>query len=354
MPGKDYMSEKKFFYKTIAYSLGLLLLIAAAIVIIDPFVHYHAPYFGLAATATDERMQQIGVAENTDYDSAIIGSSMSENFEASWFDTEPFGEDCVKLSIMGGYFDDFAPVLDRVLAKDEVKSVVFCLDNYFFTMYDDTHVTEIPEYLNNDDISDDTYYVLNKSVALYYLPMFIWENFSEGFSADSAYVWANDYPFGKKQVLSEYVPLRPTYKQEEKSFDSYYRQAYIFLDAIEPYLESRPDVTFYFYVPPYSIVYWDECVLAGRLTAEICALSEVYGTLLYHDNVRLFYFQDNWDIITDLDKYKDYSHYNQDVSRYIFECMRDGENEMKADTYFDRLLKFSEDIEGYYFDPIFH
>lgn len=348
------MEDKKFFIKTISYSLGILLLISVLTIIFDPFVHYHAPFFNFAVTATDERMQQIGVAKNCSYDTAIIGSSMSENFVASWFDTEPFGDSTAKLSIMGGYIDDFAKVLDEVLAKEETKSVIFSFDNYFFTTYKEGYTSSIPEYLENDKYSDDVYYLWNKSVALYYLPMFVWQNFSDGFSADPAYIWNEDYDFGKYVVRASYFPLRRVAKADEISYDSFYERVYSFLDKFEPYIESRPDVTFYLYVPPYSILYWDDCYLSGRLTAEICALNEAYGSLLSHENIRLFYFQDNWDIITNLDYYKDYSHFNQDVSRYIFDCMKNGENEMKPDTYYDRLLKFSEDIADYDFEPLFH
>jgi len=123
---------------------------------------------------------------------------------------------------------------------------------------------------------------------------------------------------------------------------------------VTPYIEARPDVTFIFYSPPYSILYWDDCLLRGRLTAEICAQNEVYKKLLEYDNVRIFYFQDNWDIITNLDNYKDYSHYSKDISHYLYECMRDGKCEVTKETSFDTLLKFSEDIAAYDHESTFH
>ena len=121
-----------------------------------------------------------------------------------------------------------------------------------------------------------------------------------------------------------------------------------------PYIEARPDVEFIFYAPPYSILYWDDCILRGRLTAEICALNEVYKRLLEYDNVRIFYFQDDWDLITDLNNYKDYSHFSKEISYYIYECMRDGVHEVNSDTSFDTLLKFSEDIAAYDHEQSFH
>ncbi len=348
------MTSKQYFIRTIAYSMGLLILIAAATIIIDPFVHYHAPFFGLAAAETDERGQQIGVAKNISYDTAIVGSSMSENFVAGWFDDGVIGNRTVKLSMQGAHFDDYSRLLNVVLSKPETKTVIISLDNYLLLHNPAEHPTTIPQYLENDTVSDDIYYLWNKSVAFVFLPQFLINNVTEGFSADSAYCWANRFKFDKYVARATYTPFRLLQKKDEEKFDTYFGYADEFLAGVTPYIEARPDVEFIFYSPPYSILYWDDCILRGRLTAEICAINEVYKKLLEYDNVRMFYFQDNWDIITDLDNYKDYSHYSRDISKYIYECMRDGKCELTADDSFDVLLKFSEDIADYDHEASFH
>lgn len=348
------MTGKQFFIKTIAYSLGLLVLIAVLVIVFDPFVHYHAPFFGLAVTETEERGQQIGVAKNCEYDTALIGTSMSENFVASWFNDGVLGNETVKLCMQGAHFDDFSRLLNAALSKESTKTVIISLDNYLLLHNPDEYPTTIPDYLENDDLSDDVYYLLNKSVALVYLPEYLINNFTEGFSSDSAYCWADKYEFDEYVARATYTPFRLISKSAEENFDTYYGNSYRFIDSVTPYIEARPDVTFIFYAPPYSVLYWDDCVLRGRLTAEICAMSEVYGTLLWKPNVRLFYFQDNWDIISNLNNYKDYSHYSQDISRYMYECMRDGVCEVNKDTYFDKLLTFSEKAAEYDYETAFH
>ncbi|MBQ6576044.1 MAG: hypothetical protein IJL90_08065 [Lachnospiraceae bacterium] len=348
------MTSKQYFVKSIVWSLGLLVMIAAAVVIIDPFVHYHAPYFHLAAAETEERGQQIGVAKNMSYDTAIIGSSMSENFEAGWFDDGILGNSTVKLSMQGAHFDDYRRLLNVALARPETKRVIISLDNYLILHNPKEHPTTIPKYLENDDLSDDIYYLWNKSVAFVFLPQFLINNITEGFSADSAYCWADSYVFDEYVAKATYLPFRLMKPQDEERFDSYYGYVDEFLNGMVPYIEARPDVEFIFYSPPYSILYWDDCILRGRLTAEICAINEVYKKLLEYDNVRMFYFQDDWDIITDLDNYKDYSHFSKDISHYIYECMRDGKHEVTSKTSFDTLLKFSEDVADYDHESTFH
>ena len=348
------MTNKQYFVKTIAYSLCVLVLIAITTIVIDPFVHFHAPFFGLAAAETEERGQQIGVAKHMDYDTAIVGSSMSENFEAGWFNDGVIGNKTVKLSMQGAHFDDYRRLLNVVLSKPETKTVIISLDNYLLLHNPAEHPTTIPDYLENDDLHDDIYYLWNKSVSFVFIPQFIINNITEGFSADSAYCWAGRYRFDKYVARATYLPYRLMQQKDEEKFDSYYGYVNEFLDGITPYIEARPDVEFIFYSPPYSILYWDDCILRGRLTAEICAQNEVFGRLLEHGNVRIFYFQDNWDIITDLDNYKDYSHFSQDISHYLYECMRDGKCEVTRETSFDTLLKFSEDIAEYDHEMSFH
>ena len=48
------------------------------------------------------------------------------------------------------------------------------------------------------------------------------------------------------------------------------------------------------------------------------------GRLLSYENVRMFCFQNQRDIVCDLNNYADYTHYHADVCRYIVECFADG------------------------------
>ena len=346
------MNAKQYSIRTIAYTVSALVLIAALVVLIDPFLHYHAPVGNLQAVETDERSSRIGVASNLHYETALIGSSMSENFVASWFDDGVFGESSVKICLQGAHFSDYAIILDEVCSHPEVKNIVFSLDNYLLMNNPDNYPVTIPSYLSNTDLIDDSYYVWNKSVLLEYIPKFLINNKVE--SADSAYVWADDYDFSQSIARNVYNGQRVLVPEEEKPFDTYFTFADRFLDDMRPYLEKRPDISFYFYASPYSIFYWDDCVRHGNLTAEICTLERVYKQLLSYDNVRIFYFQDDFDLITDLDHYRDYSHFDQSVNHYMYECMRDGKKEVSQDDYYDTLLAMYDFAHDFDYEPMFH
>lgn len=330
--------SKKFVIRTISYILVVLVLIAAVVIIVDPFSHYHMPFFGMEAVATEERSALIGVAKNDSYDTALIGSSMSENFVDSWFEDGQFGTSTVKLCFQGAHFCDYEVVFDEVIKKPELKNIVFGLDNYMLT--DDPSESEvtIPEYLSNDNLIDDVYYWWNKSVIFNYLPVFIANNKSENFSDDNAYAWTNLYEYGKDPVLVSYLPFRPQVFEERLPSDYYFEFGDEFLEKITGYIEARPDVKFYIYVPPYSALFWDYSLRKGKLEAEICVMDRVYSKLLEYDNVEFYYFQNDFDVVENIKNYRDYSHFKQEINYYMYECMRDKTHILTKDECYDTLL----------------
>lgn len=348
------MDNKKFVKNTILYSAVILIVIAVTVVIIDPFSHYHMPLFNMGEVATDERTSLIGIAKNDNYEVALVGSSMSENFIDSWFEDGYFGKSAVKLCLQGAHFDDYEIILDEVIKHPELKTVVFGLDNYILTDDPSEQEITIPEYLYNDKLTDDSHYLWNKSVVFEFLPMFIINNILEKGSDDNAYVWENLFPYGKAASIASYISFRPEGPKEREASDTYFENADLFLSKFTKYIEARPDVRFYVYAPPYSILFWDYSLLNGRLEAEICLLERVYSKLLEYDNVELYYFQDDKDIITNLDNYRDYSHYKQAINYYMYSKMKKGEKRLTKDNYYDTLLNMFGYAMNYDYNSIFN
>ena len=214
------MDNKKFVKNTIIYSAVILIAIAVTVVIIDPFSHYHMPLFNMGAVATDERTSLIGIAKNDNYEVALVGSSMSENFIDSWFEDGYFGKSAVKLCFQGAHFDDYEIILDEVIKHPELKTVVFGLDNYILTDDPSEQEITIPEYLYNDKLTDDSHYLWNKSVVFEFLPMFIINNILEKGSDDNAYVWENLFPYGKDASIASYISFRPEGPKEREASDT--------------------------------------------------------------------------------------------------------------------------------------
>ena len=114
---------KKFcfqFFVTVIVLLGGIVLFNWAV---DPFFHYREPKEPLAAYMHMPVYQTAGAAEHFIYDSAVVGTSMTENFRASWF--EEMELDAVKLSYSGARTDDIHAILEKVYESgNEMKLIV--------------------------------------------------------------------------------------------------------------------------------------------------------------------------------------------------------------------------------------
>ena len=78
------------------------------------------------------------------------------------------------------------------------------------------------------------------------------------------------------------------------------------------------------------------------------------GELLQYDNVRLFYFQNMEDVVTDLNNYADYTHYNPRINRYMTECFADGTHEVKSVGEFEKELeKMRLIVDEFDFEELF-
>ena len=348
------MEPKRFVGITIAYTLAALAVIAALVIIIDPFTRYHAPWFGLAPVETEERTSAIGLARNMDYDTVLIGSSMSENFKNTWFEDGVFGDKCVKICLQGAHYADYRLIIDEVLRHEGTRNVVFCLDTYLFTDLPSSFPQTIEDYYVSDTGPGDIHYLFNRSVLFDYIPKFIVNNIREGFNAENAYIWSDDYEYSKYAARMAYMSSRPLTRMPESEYDLFFESADSVTDPFIEQIRSHPDVTFWLYAPPYSILFWDNVVLSGHATATICVQEREFRKLLECDNVRLFYFQDDTDVITDLSNYRDYSHYKIDINRYMYEAMRDGKYELNSGNYYDTLLSMYEFATTYDYEQCFH
>ena len=156
------MSCRKFVWANLIGILSLLFVGAAIVFAVDPFYHYHKPWFNLPVVLYNEVYQTPGVAEHFEYDSAIVGSSMTENFHASWFD-EDFGWNTGKLCYEGAGTDDLKAILKKVFEGGrQVKNIVLAVDDYQMISDSSAVAIERPEYLYNENPLDDVNYLFNR------------------------------------------------------------------------------------------------------------------------------------------------------------------------------------------------
>ena len=71
---------------TFAVSALILVLAGAGLIVyVDPFFQYHSPLPGFPYVVDNQLSQNPGMAKNMEYDSVILGYSMTVNFNTNWF-----------------------------------------------------------------------------------------------------------------------------------------------------------------------------------------------------------------------------------------------------------------------------
>ena len=326
---------RKFWLQFVISVLLLVMLMSGVNYIVDPMFHFHAPLFGFSMYMNNAIYQTPGAARNLTYDAVLTGSSMTENFHASWF--EEMGVHAVKLSYSGARTKDIATVLEAVYdSPNEVKLLILDINDFQLVSEPVEQYQVQPDYMYHRTWWGDLKYLINGDVLM--------RSAERGYDrmahclpdADDSYVWEDPKLFSKEmldadcaealqQLYGDYLQGNiPVYDLEGDL-----KTCQANLDNILPYIEAHPETQFVFYYPPYSIRYWERQVLNGRLDHILALYRYSMERLMEHENVKIYYFQDYQLWTTDPDNYRDECHHNPLINREIFEAIRDGEGSLK-------------------------
>lgn len=150
------------------------------------------------------------------------------------------------------------------------------------------------------------------------------ESFTGGITTFDAYSnWMDSCPFGRTILYPDGVIVKKIAAQVEITEE----EKNTIIESIQQNvtgLDDRyPKVTFYYFFTPYSIQWWQSLVEEGSLDKQIEAEKIIIQEILKHENIKLFSFNCLTNITTDLNNYKDISHYrewiNSLILRYISE-----------------------------------
>lgn len=315
---------------------------------IDPYFHYHKPdtdaYFYVL---DNERSQNDGISKHFDYDALITGTSMTQNFKTSELD-EIFGVNSIKVPFSGGSYKEMNDNLKVALKYNpNLRLVVRGLDTGMFLADPDMmrgDLGEYPTYLYDENPFNDVKYLFNKDIIFGRAYAMAQENDADGFepgitSFDDYSRWQNYYTFGRNTVAPAGVsfegpgePIHLTDEQKEII------KANI-TQNVTSLAEKYPDVDFYYFFTPYSILWYKDSVINGTVYQQIEAERYVIELILECDNIKLFSFNSEEDIIANINNYKDSIHYAQWINSYMLRCMHDNEYRLTEDNYQEYLRK---------------
>ncbi len=329
--GKEKTSGKVLRRCVITFAAAALVFVVAGaglIIYVDPFFQYHSPLPGFPYVVDNQLSQNPGMAKNMEYDSVILGSSMTVNFNTNWY-AELMGLKTLKLSTSGAFPQDIDNIAGMVFdGSHDVKRVFLAVDPSTYTGGVEETKYPTPMYLYDRNPFNDIRYLLNKDVLLEYVLRPMVNRDPTDLATVYASWWTPEY-YSEEWVLRNYVPSEAV--AEETAADAYIAPAAANLEAnILPYIEDHPETTFTLFFPPYSILFWYDVQQENHLEATLAEYQYLIERFLVYDNVEVFFFPDQKQIVEDLNNYADYSHYSPDISLYITECFADGSGKITS------------------------
>lgn len=345
------MYSKKWVVSLISIAMVILILFGAFQFYLDPLLQYGGERGPLTFRTYTEIYGNPGIAKNYDYNAVLLGSSMVENTDVNELN-DLFDCKTIKVPYSGGSSYNHKRILDVCYQSGhKIDKVFWALDEYALKTGKDTPRAPLPDYLYDYDVLNDVSYLLNSDIFYYYSLFDLVETVKNNnkIMMSTGVMFGDESSYGKEQALASIqYPMEQTESKGEKL---YYTNL---MDNIEyniiPFVKNHPETEFEFFMVPYSILYWYDQKSNGTLEAEIFDAKTVIGELLKYDNVTIHFFQYEKDIITDLDNYKDFSHYNPQINSWMSIEIKKNSHELMDDTYSQRLNEFYDYLVMFDYD----
>ena len=331
---------------TLIVLIGLTVL-GGITVFVDPFMHFHKPdtsrfYYDFA----NPRSVNDGILRHFEYEGLIIGTSMTQQFSVSEAE-DLWGVPFVKTPFQGASYKEINNNIAAALNYNpNLRMVIRGLDFSQFEKDKDfmyQPAEDYPTYLYDHNIFNDVKYLWNRDVVFKWdLGMILdsLEASSEGgMTSFDEYGLFPDYrlQYGKNKLYPEGVNYKGLGAASELTEDEKNAVFANVRQNITSLVEDHPDVQFYYFITPYSAVWWQSWAEEGEISKHLQAERAAIEEMLRYDNLHLFSLNTRTDITTDLNNYKDNVHYGIWINSLILKYMHDGKCQLTKDNYEEYL-----------------
>lgn len=332
------MTPQKFITATLFVFLLLFLLPAAVNIIYDPYFLYRKPAEPIGFLPKD-RFQNAGIINSyladpqEQYDTIIVGTSMSQNFPADTFKNE-HGKGALRLTLAGGRARETAATISHAIATGRVKHVIWEInEGYSRQAPSELHPqAPLPLNLYNKHAWDDWAYIFNNDIFEASLKLAA-NKTKKRAPLETLYSWTSEEEFeayGSEKninVLKEKIRgVKPEDRITATAPPELADMTFTNIsENILPVIEANPDIRFSLYFPPipystYAINgnkgFWTEMLLRRFVLESVKDLKNV--------TIYAFDFEDG--IGNNIKTYKDPTHYSPAINALMARRMEAGKN----------------------------
>lgn len=318
-----FFIKKYFFY--LCFILSFIMLFNYSV---DPYQYYrYSPAKNLQG---DDRWQVAGFVKNFPYNQIILGTSMTQNFSLgqikSLLKTNP-----IRLSLAGATIQEQATVLKAAIATKKVQSVIWGFDKDYLYYQKNVYPNSFPQHIYAGGYKAHMQYLLNGHVlkqSIRTCRRTILKTEVKKMTLENYNVWFREYIFSKEALLKQfeqglngkpYKPIRLTHSDIE-SIVADEEPINNFKSDILPIIQNNPNIHFIIFFPPYSLAQHKLSVMSKESKIKKLKLRDyLMQALSQCANVTLYDFETFLPIISNLNYYKDLTHYSEKINYFMIE-----------------------------------
>ncbi|WP_293724041.1 hypothetical protein [uncultured Cetobacterium sp.] len=328
--------KKNFFKSILLIGLSLILIMILNFKV-DPMRFYRNPIGYIVGNwRDDERILNAGIIRNSDFDSILIGSSMTRNFDIESIDNV-FNWKTIKLTMSAATQRDIYYTYNFVKeVNPNFKNVILGIDIETFFQNEDFQKIEFDKSFYVKDRISNPGYLLNFRTLKYSLEFLKLNLFKTREEIENIYKLGYKYEYKKENVLSLVKEISnlssfENIQKTELDFRVLENMKNNYSKNLKIILENNRDKNFYLFFPPYSIYYYDKLLKDQKVNEYNSFKKFLKQEMKGYSNVQLYDFQEIDSIVNNLDNYGDLMHFSPEVSQQLLEYMF--KNEYKVNSY---------------------
>lgn len=336
---KKTITPRKWIVLVAACLMIVLLLMSMLMYVVDPYFQFRVRD---NTYVVNPQYVNGGLIKNYDYDTLIIGSSMTQNFDMEIFRQE-LNISPLHVSLGGMSSLEMRELLVLANKMDKADTYYICADLWIL-MQEDGPSNNVP-YLTSDNQFSLFQYLVSHEAWFYSLPVStallllnqlnieMPKRIQEETSIDNLGNWEHNYTCSEEIVLENYINSK--YAVSELDTTQAYEIAKNNIDELFAVLDQYSG-TVNFFFPPYSGLFWHSKEDSLDTVLEV---KKYFVEKAYEQGYCTFDFQGQ-DFISDLNNYRDTTHYGGAINDWMVECFSEGECIVTPST----LDSFNDDL----------
>ena len=348
-------SPMKWIRSFLCFLLAILLLLSGAAYIVDPFMQFRSRD---NVYLLEEWYVGGGLIKTYDYDTLILGSSVTQNFDMDVFRQE-LGVKPLHVGLGGMTPEEMAEFLNLAYDTGKANTYYLCVD--LPVLKGDNDPSRTPEHLLKNDLLSRLRYLLSYEVWFRYLPVDVAltvldklgvelpAKFAYKRSIDKLGDWRLDFPNSGEEYLIHHH-RNGIFQVSHVDTEGLYEGA---IECIDTFFEQcdfeKGEHIFFF--PPYSSVCWIEYQLREQFDIYL-QIKQYFIDKAMEQGVTVYDFQAA-ELTMDPDNYRDTIHYMPSINDWMVECFASGDyvvTEENRQTTEEKLIENTNAFRAKYAD----